>query len=100
MEFVKRHVCFYPDHAANICICDMGLYRKQAYHNGLCQMIAPRTNRPKPHGFLNLPVVTEWQNLDAVAVIFGAPYGKPYDPAEFLNDQSTAPSALLAASER
>jgi len=63
-------------------------------------MIAPRTNRPKPHGFLNLPVVIEWQNLDADAVIFGAPFGKPYDPAEFPNDQSTAPSALRAASER
>ena len=99
IKFVKRHVCFYRDHAANICICDIGHYRKKAYDNGLCQMIAPRTNRPKPHGFLNLPVVTEWQNLDADAVIFGAPFGKPYDPAEFPNDQSTAPSALRAASE-
>ena len=58
-------------------------------------MVTPRTNRPKPHGFLNLPVVTEWQNLDADAVIFGAPFGKPYDPAEFPNDQSTAPSARI-----
>ena len=63
-------------------------------------MIAPRTIRPKPHGFLNLPIVTEWENLDADAVIFGAPFGKPYDPAEFPNDQSTAPSAVRAASER
>jgi len=38
--------------------------------------------------------VTEWQNLDADAVIFGAPFGKPDDPAEFPNDQSTVPSAL------
>ena len=63
-------------------------------------MNAPQTNRPKPQGFLNLPVVTEWQNLDADAVIFGAPFGKPYDPTEFPNDQSLAPSALRAASER
>ena len=64
IKFVKQHVCFNRDHAANICICDIGHYRKKAYDNGLCQTIAPRTNRPKPHGFLNLPVVTEWQNLD------------------------------------
>ena len=63
-------------------------------------MIAPRTNRPKPHGFLYLPVATDWQNLDADAIIFGAPFGKPYDLVEFPNDQSTAPSALRAASER
>ena len=100
MKFVKQHVCFYRDHAANICICDIGLYRKQAYHNGLCQMIAPRTNRPKPHGFLYLPVVTEWQNLDADAVIFGDPTGKPCDPVEFPNDESIAQSVLRAASER
>ena len=43
IKFVKWHVCFYRDHAANICICDIGHYRKQAYDNGLCQMIAPRT---------------------------------------------------------
>jgi len=63
-------------------------------------MITPCTNRPNPHGFLNLPVVTEWQTIDADAVIFGAPYGKPYSPTEFPNDQSLAPSALRAASER
>ena len=63
-------------------------------------MIAPRTNRPEPHGFLNFPVTTEWQNLDTDAVIFGAPFGKPYDLAEFPNDQSTAPSALREASAR
>ena len=55
--------------------------------------------RLQPHGFLILPVLTEWQNLDADAVIFGARFGKPDNPAEFLNDQFTAPSALRAASE-
>ena len=63
-------------------------------------MMTPRTNRPKPHSFLNLPVVTDWQTIDADAVIFGAPFGKPYDPADFPNDQSLAPSALRAASDR
>ena len=49
--------------------------------------------------FLNLPVVTEWQNLDADAVIFGAPLESPMI-RQISNDQSTAPSALRAASER
>ena len=37
---------------------------------GLGQTNAPHTNRPKPHRFLNLPIVTEWQTIDADAVIF------------------------------
>ena len=61
---------------------------------------APRTLAPKPQSFINLPVCTDWQNLSADAVIFGVPYGKPYLQNNFPNDQSRAPFALRAASDR
>ena len=61
---------------------------------------APTTLNPTPCSFINLPIVTDWNEIDADAVIFGVPYGKPYLPAQFPNDQSTAPHALRAASSR
>ena len=63
-------------------------------------MSAPKTDPPKQHGFVGLQVVTDWEKLDADAVIFGIPYGKPYDPMNFPNNQSKAPDALRAASPR
>ena len=43
---------------------------------------------------------TDWQDLQAEAVIFGVPHGKPYLADQFPNDQSTAPAALRKASPR
>jgi agmatinase len=59
-----------------------------------------KTEPPTPCSFVNLPIVTDWQDLDAQAVIFGVPYGKPYQISQFPNDQSRAPNALRAASSR
>ena len=59
-----------------------------------------KTEPPTPCSFVNLPIVTDWQDLDAQAVIFGVPHGKPYQITEFPNDQSHAPNALRAASSR
>mgnify|MGYP001361914549 FL=1 len=60
----------------------------------------PKTDPPTPCSFVNLPIVTDWRELDAQAVIFGIPYGKPYQISQFPNDQSRAPHALRAASSR
>ena len=60
----------------------------------------PKTNSPAANSFVNLPVVTDWQDLQAEAVIFGVPHGKPYLAVQFPNNQSTAPAALRAASPR
>ena len=59
-----------------------------------------KTEPPTPCSFVNLPIVTDWQELDAQAVIFGVPHGKPYQISQFPNDQSRAPNALRAASSR
>ena len=59
-----------------------------------------KTETPIPCSFVNLPIVTDWQELDAQAVIFGVPHGKPYQISQFPNDQSRAPNALRAASSR
>ena len=61
---------------------------------------APQTDHPRSGSFAGLPVVTDWNGLEADAVIFGVPHGKPYDPALFPNDQSTTPVALREASPR
>ena len=60
----------------------------------------PKTNPPAANSFVNLPVVTNWQDLQADAVIFGVPHGMPYLADQFPNDQSTAPAALRKASPR
>ena len=49
-----------------------------------------KTEPPTPCSFVNLPIVTDWQELDAQAVIFGVPHGKPYQISKFPNDQSHA----------
>ena len=59
-----------------------------------------KTEPPTPCSFVNLPIVTDWQDLDAQAVIFGVPHGKPYQISQFPNDQSRAPNALRVASSR
>ena len=59
-----------------------------------------KTEPPTPCSFVNLPIVTDWQDLDVQAIIFGVPHGKPYQITQFPNDQSRAPNALRAASSR
>ena len=61
---------------------------------------SPKTNAPLSNSFVNVPIVTDWQELNSQAVIFGVPHGKPYDKNLFPNDQSAAPNALRAASPR
>ena len=63
-------------------------------------MNAPVNKPPETANFLHLPVVSNWNGLDAFAIIFGAAFGKPYRPTDFPNDQSSAPAALRAASGR
>jgi hypothetical protein len=63
-------------------------------------MNAPVNKPPETASFLDLPVVSNWHGLDADAIIFGAPFGKPYRPTDFPNDQSSAPAALRAVSGR
>ena len=69
-------------------------------HHIIMTIETPKTNPPAANSFVNLPVVTDWQDLQAEAVIFGVPNGKPYLADQFPNNQSTAPAALRAASPR
>lgn len=59
-----------------------------------------KTLAPKPNSFLNFPTVTDWDTLVAQAVIFGCPFGKPYDTDTFPNNQAEAPTALRTATNR
>ena len=47
-----------------------------------------------PQGFLDFPVVTDLDALDAHFALLGVPFGMPYSPATMANDQSRAPDAL------
>jgi len=60
----------------------------------------PITKLPTSKSFLNLPILLDWSNLKHQAVVFGAPFGKPYSTVEFPNNQSTAPDKLRDASSR
>lgn len=60
----------------------------------------PKNNPPAGNSFFHLPVVSDWRDLNANAVVFGVPYGKHYPIGEFPNNQSFAPSALREASPR
>ena len=60
----------------------------------------PKTTAPHSGSFINLQLITDWQELETQAVIFGVPYGKPYAASAFPNNQSTAPTALRKASSR
>ncbi len=63
-------------------------------------MKPPITKLPTSKSFLNLPILLDWSNLKHQAVVFGAPFGKPYSTVEFPNNQSTAPDKLRDASSR
>ena len=63
-------------------------------------MKPPITKFPDSTSFLDLPTLSDWSNLNPNAVVFGAPFGKPYDMQDFPNNQSTAPDRLRDASPR
>ena len=63
-------------------------------------MKPPITKPPTLKSFLDLPVISDWAKLTHQAVVFGAPFGKPYNPDQFPNNQSTAPDRLRDASPR
>jgi agmatinase len=44
--------------------------------------------------FLNFPLVTNLETLDADLAILGIPLGNPYKASEMANDQSRAPDAI------
>lgn len=44
--------------------------------------------------FLNFPLVTDLDSLEADFAILGVPFGMPYSAAEMANDQSRAPDAI------
>lgn len=44
--------------------------------------------------------MSDWSKLNHNAVVFGAPFGKPYGMQDFPNNQSTAPDRLRDASPR
>jgi len=60
----------------------------------------PITKFPDSKSFLDLPTVSDWSKLNHNAVVFGAPFGKPYGMQDFPNNQSTAPDRLRDASPR
>ena len=63
-------------------------------------MKTPVTKVPNTKSFLDLPILSDWSNLNHKAVVFGAPFGKPYNTQGFPNNQSTAPDRLRDASPR
>jgi agmatinase len=65
-------------------------------------MTHPLTEPPRKlfQTFLNFPLATELDNLQADVAILGLPYGAPYRMSEATNDQSNAPTAVRQASER
>src|SRR5262249_48479751 len=60
--------------------------------------VAPRASLPRT--FLNAPLITDLDRLDAHVAILGLPYGDPRTIDEVTNDQTTAPAAIRQASDR
>ena len=50
--------------------------------------------------FLNFPLCTEIDSIEADVAILGIPYGDPYSMDEVTNDQTNAPSAIRLESAR
>jgi agmatinase len=50
--------------------------------------------------FMNFPLATDLDRLDAHVAIIGMPYGDPYSIDEVTNDQTNAPTAVRRASQR
>ena len=59
--------------------------------------VPPRTPNAT---FLNFPLHTDLDALDAHVAILGLPYGDPYTIDEVTNDQTNAPTAVRVASAR
>ncbi|MBT6095737.1 MAG: arginase [Rhodospirillaceae bacterium] len=53
-----------------------------------------------PGSFLNFPLVTDLDDLNAHIAILGVPYGLPYKMGGGANPQSEGPDAIRAASDR
>lgn len=62
-------------------------------------MTVPLTEPPKggTRTFLDFPLHTDLENIDADIAILGIPYGLPYTAGSMPNDQSKAPDALRRA---
>lgn len=52
------------------------------------------------NSFLNFPLCTELDSLEADVAILGIPYGEPYSMDNITNDQATTPSAVRFESVR
>lgn len=65
-------------------------------------MTLPLTVPPKigHQTFLYSPLVTDLDSLDAHVAVLGIPYGDPYTIDEVTNDQTKAPDAVRAATDR
>ena len=50
-----------------------------------------------PHTFLDFPLQTNLEDLNAHIAILGIPFGVPYQPSAMANDQSRAPDAIRQA---
>jgi agmatinase len=50
--------------------------------------------------FMNFPLATDLDRLDAHVAVIGMPYGDPYSIDEVTNDQTNAPTAVRRASSR
>ena len=52
-----------------------------------------------PQTFLNFPLVSDLDSLQADIAILGIPFGMPYETAAMANDQSRAPDAIRQATD-
>lgn len=59
--------------------------------------ISPRS---VPHTFMNFPLCTELDALEADVAILGFPFGDPYSMEEVTNDQTNAPTAVRRMSHK
>jgi len=59
--------------------------------------VAPRTGHPT---LLYSELDLDIDNLKADIAVLGMPYGAPYSPSDFSNDQTNAPSAIRQATDR
>ncbi|CAB3773914.1 agmatinase [Paraburkholderia humisilvae] len=59
--------------------------------------VAPRTGHPT---LLYSELDLDIDNLKADIAVLGMPYGAPYSPSDFGNDQTNAPSAIRQATDR
>ncbi len=62
----------------------------------------PLTKAPggPPRSFLDFPLALDLERLEADIAILGIPFGMPYSPEEWANDQSLAPDAIRRAGEQ